>query len=278
MPLYAEKEKALILSLDPNMLMSCDNIASVYDLRPLLYKNYDAKRFRFMYRLSLTAIKVFSRRITTDSDYQRADISKYLKYPIDRIDTIYCGWEHLKDVVADEGIFKKHPELKKGEYYYSLGSLAPHKNFKWVMEIAKKNPDKIFAIAGGKDLRNWKDDIETTEFNNITFVGYVSDEESKALMQNCKAFLHPSIYEGFGIPPLEALSCGAKIIISNATCLPEVYEDSAHYFDPYDYEVDLDKLLDEEVADPNKILEKCSWDKATKQISALIEKEIYEVR
>ena len=70
-------------------------------------------------------------------------------------------------------------------------------------------------------------------------------------MQHCRAFLHPAVFEGFGIPPLEALSQGARILLSNASCLPELYGDTAAYFDPQDYQVDLDALLHSRY--PNRI-------------------------
>ena len=82
--------------------------------------------------------------------------------------------------------------------------------------------------------------------------------------------MQPSKYEGFGIPPLEALACGAPIILSNATCLPEIYEDCARYFHPDDYEADIEALLKQPVAPPEKILKKCSWQKAAKQWLELI--------
>jgi glycosyltransferase involved in cell wall biosynthesis len=89
-------------------------------------------------------------------------------------------------------------------------------------------------------------------------------------MKNCKAFLFPSIYEGFGIPPLEALSHGTKIIISNAACLPEIYGDCAYYIDPYDYEVDLEKLLKCEVKPPDECLSRYSWEKSAKILLSVI--------
>ena len=83
-------------------------------------------------------------------------------------------------------------------------------------------------------------------------------------MQHCRAFLHPAVFEGFGIPPLEALSQGARILLSNASCLPELYGDTAAYFDPQDYQVDLDALLAQPVSKPDKLLEKYSWDKTAR--------------
>ena len=141
------------------------------------------------------------------------------------------------------------------------GSLAGHKNFKWIREVARRNPDKTFVVAGGKDLRAFGDDTEAKDTHNVFYPGYVSDAENAALMKHCRLFLHPAVFEGFGIPPLEALALGAPIALAKASCLPELYGDTARYFDPYDYEVDLDALAARPVAPPDKVLAKYSWDK-----------------
>ena len=167
----------------------------------------------------------------------------------------------MKGVTPDESIFEKMPGVQKGEYYYALGSLAKHKNFKWIREVARRNPDKTFVVAGGKDLRAFGDDTEAKDTHNVFYPGYVSDAENAALMKHCKLFLHPAVFEGFGIPPLEALALGAPIALANATCLPELYGDTARYFDPYDYDTDLDRLAAQPVAAPDEVLQKYSWDR-----------------
>ena len=93
-------------------------------------------------------------------------------------------------------------------------------------------------------------------------------------MKHCKAFLQPSKYEGFGIPPLEALSVGARICVSNASCLPEIYEDCAYYFDPDDYNVDLNVLLQGTVSPPDRLLARYSWDTAANQWLRLLEQRV----
>ena len=167
----------------------------------------------------------------------------------------------MKHVTPDESIFDKMPGVKKGEYFYALGSLAKHKNFKWIREVARRSPDKTFVVAGGKDLRAFGDDAEAKDTHNVFYPGYVSDAENAALMKHCKLFLHPAVFEGFGIPPLEALALGAPVALANATCLPELYGDTARYFDPYDYDVDLDALAAQPVAAPDEVLKKYSWNK-----------------
>ena len=84
-------------------------------------------------------------------------------------------------------------------------------------------------------------------------------------MQKCKAFILPSYYEGFGIPPLEALSCGAKIVISNAACLPEIYGDSAYYIDPNNANVNLTELIMEERKNPSELLQKYTYQNAAEK-------------
>ena len=89
-------------------------------------------------------------------------------------------------------------------------------------------------------------------------------------MEKCKAFILPSYYEGFGLTPLEALSCGAKVIVARAASLPEIYGNAAHYIDPFNTDVDLDALLEEPVESPDAILEKYSYDTAARQVYELI--------
>ena len=90
-------------------------------------------------------------------------------------------------------------------------------------------------------------------------------------MTNCKAFIHPAIYEGFGIPPLEAMSCGAPLIISTATCLPEIYENSVHYIDPFDYNINLDNLLSQKIESPDVILKKFNWKQEADKLYRLLQ-------
>ena len=211
-------------------------------------------------------------KIITVSAFSRKEICENYKISEDKISIIYNGWEHLNDIQEDSSVLDAHPELKKGQFFFTLGSLQKRKNLKWISEYASKHPEDIFAISGKAISGMVSDDIAALQtLKNVVLLGYVSDGQVKALMKNCRAFVFPSYYEGFGIPPLEALSCGAKIIIGNAASLPELYGKTAHYIDCNNTDVSLNELLEEETEDADAILKKYSYDNAARELKKLLE-------
>jgi glycosyltransferase involved in cell wall biosynthesis len=269
-PRYVRRQKGLLVGLASDVILNRGSLVCLHDIRPWVMRG-DKASFRFKFAVHCITIKLFAGHVVTVSENQRQLIHRALHIPLDKLSVIYNAWDHMKNVQPDETIFNKLPKVKRGGYYYILGSMAPHKNYQWVREVARRNPQEIFVVAGGQDLYAWNRDENAVTGGNICYPGYVRDGESRALMMHCKAFLQPSKFEGFGIPPLEALSAGAKILCSNATCLPEIYGDCASYFDPDDYDVDLEKLLRQPVEPPQKLLEKYTWAHAAQQWFALIQ-------
>ena len=217
---------------------------------------------RFQYRLiSKKAIKIF-----TVSEHSKKEIINNFNVKNKNIDIIYSSADHMSEIIPDNSIFDDFPLLKDKSFFYSLGSLSKRKNIKWIIEYAKKNKDSLFAISGVSLPTVKIDELIQSVSENVIFLGYLEDGKIKALMNNCKAFLHSSYYEGFGLTPLEALSCGAQIIISNAACLPEIYGNTAHYINPFNTNVNLEELLSFPVDKPDDILDKYSYDKSTSKL------------
>lgn len=231
------------------------------------FKNFRSRLIRLYSILHAKNISRNARVLFTVSEFSKSQIIKAFKTKPEKIRIIPNGWDHFKTVECDDSIFSKFPALKKGDFYFTLGSLQKRKNLKWIVDYAKNHPEETFAVSG-KVVDGYKsDDISSLkDLSNVVLLGYVSDEEVKSLMTHCKAFIFPSYYEGFGIPPLEALSVGAKIIVSKAACLPEIYGDTAHYIDPNNSDVNLNQLLEQPVESPERILEKYTYDNAAEQL------------
>ncbi|GHU98446.1 glycosyl transferase family 1 [Spirochaetia bacterium] len=218
---------------------------------------------KWQYRL----IAKKARKIVTVSYFSQNQIAQTYHIDPEKITVIYSSWDHFRTVKADYSIFDDSPALSK-PFYFSLGSLSIRKNIRWIIEYAKKHPDALFAISG--EVQS----VKLTNFHipqNIVLLGYLDDKKVKALMERCKAFILPSYYEGFGLTPLEALSCGAQIIVANAASLPEIYGNTAHYIDPFNTDVDLDEMLQQPVDSPDAILQKYSYDTAARQVYDLIQ-------
>lgn len=153
-----------------------------------------------------------------------------------------------------------------------MANLLKNKNFPWVLRAAGVKPDAVFAIAGGGSLAAEAERLGLADLPNVLYLGYVSDGAAKALMAHCKAFLFPTLYEGFGIPPLEAAACGApQIIVSDTPCMREVYGPCAAYIDLTANPGDVDDVTPA-TAPTAALLEKYSWDKSAERLLQILEK------
>jgi glycosyltransferase involved in cell wall biosynthesis len=226
---------------------------------------------RLYNKLQYRLIAKQAKQIATVSYFTKNQIIQTRHINPDRITVIYSSWNHFKNIAADYSIFNDFPVLLK-PFYFSLGSLSKRKNIKWIIDYALRNPNSLFLISGVSLPTVKADELNNSTPQNIILLGYLDDGKVKALMTQCKAFILPSYYEGFGLTPLEALSCGAQIIVARAASLPEIYGNTAHYIDPYNTDVDLDKLLEEPVDDPSQILQKYSYDRAAEQVYTIIKK------
>lgn len=238
-----------------------------YKKYPQNFVTIKEKVDRIIVLIIYRAMAMCTKRIVTGCEYVKKEICECYHVNPKRVKVTCHGWQHINPDIGDETIFDRLPTIKKGKYYFSLGNISKRKNTMWFIRYAEKHPESMFLLSG-RVSDFFVDDMHP---DNIILLGYTSDEEMIALMRYCKVFVFPSFYEGFGIPPLEAISLGAKAIVARSSCLPEVFGDSVYYIDPNDTDVSLDDLLKTNlVKDSEEILKKYSWEKAAIVLKDLI--------
>lgn len=271
---YAAKNKLCPLDFANVTPFFRPGIVFIHDIYAKLYPNdFPEKRqtYKGIYVLYVSSCGKTCKKIITVSDFSRQQISKVYGIDPKTIQIIYNGWEHIKNIESDSSILQKYPELKPKKFYFTLGSLQKRKNLKWIADYASEHADELFAISGKAISGMVSDDIKALQtLKNVILVGYVSDEQVKALMESCKAFIFPSYYEGFGIPPLEAISCGAPVIISRAASLPELYGNCAHYIEPDNTKVNLNDILLEKTEPSETVLKKYTYQKAAEDLKEIL--------
>lgn len=267
---YLRKKNLIGVNLCNEQPLFSPGIICIHDIA---YKTHPAFFPTLHGRLSVAWHRILFRQacrsyfpILTVSQFSKQSIVKVYGVLPDKVHVIGNAWQHMQRFELDSAILSKH-DLKPGSFYFTLGNININKNTKWIVDYAQEHPEEQFVLSGPK-AKVSNIDIEV---DNIKYLGYLSDEEIKTLYQSCKAFIFPSIHEGFGIPPLEALSQGAEIIVSNTTSLPEIFEESAHYIDPLNTDVDLRNLVNKSVKSSEGILKKYSWEKSAAQLLALLE-------
>lgn len=269
-PLYLIKKRAVGVNLCNVAPLIKPDIVCIHDVNFLANPDFFDIKFRRWYRLQFKNTCKNAKIILTDSEFSKSEILKYGKIKKDKVKKIYCSWQHFEHIQADLTIFERYPSLTKGNYYFSLMSINKNKNLKWILKAAENNPDTIFAVAGGGNLKVFGQQIDLENLSNVIYLGRVRDEEAKALMSECKAFIFPTFYEGFGLPPLEAMSTGASVIVSNSECMREIYGNSAYFIDPYNYKVDLNEILREKAEGSLETLKQYSWAKSASELLNLM--------
>lgn len=268
---YLKKHKALVLNLcSVTTLFYKKAFVCLHDICYSLHPDFVSsknKLTRAWHRLQDYCGARRSVKILTVSNFSKKEIVDYYSLEPSKVVVVYNGWQHFNPEIQKDDFAERFDFLKEGEYFYTMSTLKKNKNFKWIVENAKYNPDKIYAVAGKIDVKKFGTSAEEYEAPNIHYLGYVSDEDARLLLKHARALIFPSLYEGFGIPPLEALAMGTPVISSNATCLPEIFEDTVHYIDPYKADVKLDSVLESPVSDAGKLLDRYSWRNSAKIIS-----------
>lgn len=209
-----------------------NQILTIHDAQFQLTPQAYSKAFRIWYGLLLPRLARRARIVTTVSDYARRTLEQAGVVPPGKAVVIPNGADHILRVRPDPGVLERHG-LVAGRYFLAIGSLSPHKNLKMVIAAAARRHDRSIPliIAGGGNARVFAN-ADLHEAEDVRFIGRVSDEELRALYDHATVLVFPSLYEGFGLPPLEAMNCGCPVIASRIPTIEEMCGDAVLYADP----------------------------------------------
>ena len=218
---------------------------TIHDCIHLMFPQYLPGRLA--HRYAHTSISLASRRATrvlTVSESSKRDILKFVDIPASKIDVIYNAYDERfavepreEDVVRVRERYQLHDE-----FVLYAGNVKPHKNLERLIEafqlVRSRGLDHLKLVLIGDDISKYAALRRAVHHHQlhkyVRFLGYLPEETLAVMYRLAGVFVFPSLYEGFGLPPLEAMASGTPVVTSNVSSLPEVAGDAAVLVDPYD--------------------------------------------
>jgi glycosyltransferase involved in cell wall biosynthesis len=249
----------------PPLLGATRTVVTIHDLIPLVLPAYRESAWVRLYTRLAAAGARRAAAIVTDSQSSRDDILHLLGVPSSRVHVVYlAAHEMFRPVGDDPGLEKvRHEYGLPQEYVLYLGGFDQRKNIGTLLAAYAALEEDVsgrakLVIAGqlpSRDTDFFPDPRRLVETgglgDKVLFLGWVPEKDKPALYRGAMLFVYPSLYEGFGLPVLEAMSCGTAVIASNAASLPEIAGEAAVLFDPHDVE-GLAEAITKLLQDPDR--------------------------
>jgi len=251
-------------------LLYQNKIVSIHDLAFMVNPKWFSKKFATFYNYLIPQIAKSAKHIITVSNSSKKEIENLIGINPTKISVVYNGITFKSSTGINQ------PEaINKTNYFLTVSSIDPRKNLQKLIEafITWNPKDLKLVVIGGKN--NNFSEASITAHDSIVALGYVSDQELINYYQHAICFVYPSLYEGFGLPPLEALAFGTNVIASDIPSIREVCNDSIlQYFDPNNTESIIAALRfasEHTFTEPKPIdFGKFSWDKAANAVNEII--------
>jgi glycosyltransferase involved in cell wall biosynthesis len=220
-------------------------VTTIHDLAFEHLPETFTRRGKAQLRLTVRRTAKRAAHILTVSEFSRQDIIRTYRLPPDKVTVTHNGCEAQytpHPISNDEAAAIKNKFGIRRDYLLALGSLQPRKNLVRLLQayatLRRREPEfQLQLVIVGRQLWRYQEILRTIKqqqyANDIIVTGYVRDEDLPALYRSAVGLVYPSLFEGFGLPPLEAMACGTSVITSNSSSLPEIVGDAALLVNPY---------------------------------------------
>jgi len=214
-----------------------NQVITIHDLSFYANKKWFSKSYTLFYSIATPILASNAVKILSVSNFSKNEIVKYLKVKDEKIEVIYNAvTDDLHSDSLNHQISTGIMSIINHKFILAVSSIDPRKNQQRLIDsFSDLNLPELKLVLVGKTSSHFNINLKS-DSKDIIFTGFVSDFELSLLYENCDFFVYPSLYEGFGIPPLEAMHKGSAVVISDIPSLKEVCSDAAFYINPYETE------------------------------------------
>ncbi|MHC0448121.1 glycosyltransferase family 4 protein [Flavobacterium sp. 3-218] len=278
---YVSRKNALLISLcNTGPLFLRNQIVTIHDIAYKICPEWFSKSFVFFYNFLIPQLLKVSKAVITVSSSSKKELVEKLNVSEEKITVVYNA---VAPIFQEENVSKM--SLSKigveGNYILTVSSHHPRKNFERLVQAFRKMENKNLKLCIiGNINKDFNSDTKVLD-DNIFYLNDVSDKELVAYYKFAKLFVFPSLYEGFGIPIIEAMSQNTKVCVSDIPVFREICGEDAIYFDPYDIDDIANKIIislsESHFKSSYKELSKFSWEESAVKILSIIKQVQIEI-
>lgn len=235
-------------------LVRCRSVVTIHDCIHLMFPQYLPSRLAYVYaKGSMWAASRKADRILTVSEASKRDILRFFDVPAEKVSVIYNAIDErfLAPANAERMDLVRQRYQLDHPFVLYVGNIKPHKNIERLIDAfgraRRHGPDHLKLIIIGDEISKYpalRQSVHKHKLDkHVRFLGFQPTETLAAFYRLARAFVFPSLYEGFGLPPLEAMACGSPVVTSNVSSLPEVAGGAALLVDPYDADAIADGIV-----------------------------------